>query len=149
MAYLVCGISDVLDGYIARRYKWESTTGAKLDSLSDFVFYAIVLYLLFFTTDILSEGWFQIGMIVVFILRVANLLITKVKFREWSILHSWANKVTGFGLFLYIPFTLMNSSVPLLPGIILLVVAISSAIEETIILLSAKKYDVNKKSYYF
>ena len=37
--YLICGLSDVLDGYIARRYRLETNLGAKLDSLADFIFF--------------------------------------------------------------------------------------------------------------
>ena len=35
--YLYCGFSDVLDGYIARKTGTQSLTGARLDSLADFV----------------------------------------------------------------------------------------------------------------
>ena len=37
--YFLCGISDVIDGYLARRCKWETRLGRQLDSLSDAVFY--------------------------------------------------------------------------------------------------------------
>lgn len=38
LIYLACGLSDVLDGYIARKTKSESTLGAKLDSIADLGF---------------------------------------------------------------------------------------------------------------
>lgn len=146
--YLVCGISDVLDGYIARRYHWESSAGAKLDSLSDFVFYAIVLYLMFFTTDIAGQPWVIIGFALVFAIRLANLLITRIKFAQWGMLHSLANKAAGLALFLVMPFALTAGSLSWLPGGVLFVIAALSAIEETMILLSTNTYDVNRKSYF-
>ncbi|MCL2094340.1 MAG: CDP-alcohol phosphatidyltransferase family protein, partial [Treponema sp.] len=36
---LFIGLTDVLDGYIARKYKKQTIIGAWLDSISDFVFY--------------------------------------------------------------------------------------------------------------
>ncbi|ULQ60571.1 CDP-alcohol phosphatidyltransferase family protein [Brucepastera parasyntrophica] len=32
------GLTDILDGYIARKYNAESPLGARLDSLGDFIF---------------------------------------------------------------------------------------------------------------
>ena len=36
--YLLCGLSDMLDGALARRLKAESELGSKLDSLGDLAF---------------------------------------------------------------------------------------------------------------
>lgn len=148
MLYLICGVSDVLDGYIARRYGWETKSGEKLDSLSDFVFYAIILYLLFSKTDIFRQEWFVICFIVICILRISNLFVTKVKFGRCGVLHSWANKTAGLLLYLYLPFALLSGSILFFPGSIVCVVAIVSAIEEMVILISVKEYDGNRKSYF-
>ncbi|MBS7354046.1 MAG: CDP-alcohol phosphatidyltransferase family protein, partial [Erysipelotrichaceae bacterium] len=42
LCYLICGISDMLDGSVARYFHTESETGSKLDSLADFVFFALL-----------------------------------------------------------------------------------------------------------
>jgi len=39
--YTISGISDLLDGFVARRLKIESELGAKLDSIADLLFYSI------------------------------------------------------------------------------------------------------------
>ena len=36
--YSICGLTDILDGYVARKTKTESQFGAKLDTFSDFYF---------------------------------------------------------------------------------------------------------------
>ena len=36
--YLDSGLTDILDGFLARKLHLESTFGAKLDSIADFVF---------------------------------------------------------------------------------------------------------------
>ncbi|MDL2254443.1 CDP-alcohol phosphatidyltransferase family protein [Ruminococcaceae bacterium OttesenSCG-928-I18] len=147
-AYILCGISDALDGYIARRYKWESKIGAKLDGLSDFIFYAIVLCLLLITTDIARQTWAVVGFLIVFVARMVNFIITKIKFSEWGMLHSWSNKAAGLLLFLCIPFALTSGTISFLLGVILFAAAIISAVEEMMILLSAKEYDANRKGYF-
>ena len=42
--YSLAGITDVLDGFVARRLKATSEFGAKLDSASDLVFYAAMIF---------------------------------------------------------------------------------------------------------
>ena len=45
--YLIAGLTDMLDGFLARRWGVESKFGARLDSLADFVFVLAVGYKLF------------------------------------------------------------------------------------------------------
>ena len=40
MLYIVCGISDITDGWLARKLKCVTRTGALLDSLADICFVA-------------------------------------------------------------------------------------------------------------
>ena len=42
--YLIAGLTDILDGFLARRWDVESKFGARLDSLADFVFVLAVGY---------------------------------------------------------------------------------------------------------
>ena len=41
--YLLCGLSDMIDGTVARRTNSAGDFGAKLDTLSDFVFMTVAL----------------------------------------------------------------------------------------------------------
>lgn len=45
--YLLCGVTDVLDGWIAHHYHAESMLGAKLDSAADFTVIIILLWRLY------------------------------------------------------------------------------------------------------
>ena len=45
--YTLCGVSDVLDGTIARAWHSESDFGARLDSIADLLFYAVMLLRIF------------------------------------------------------------------------------------------------------
>ncbi len=42
--YGLLGLTDVLDGYLARRWHTESRSGAALDSVADLLFLAVCLY---------------------------------------------------------------------------------------------------------
>ena len=39
--YFVCGMSDMADGFLAKKLDAESPFGSKLDSLADFIFVAV------------------------------------------------------------------------------------------------------------
>ena len=41
VVYTYCGVSDVLDGFLARKFSLSTENGAKLDSISDIVIYGI------------------------------------------------------------------------------------------------------------
>ena len=43
LLYTFCGITDVLDGTIARATNSTSEFGARLDSISDLIFYAVMI----------------------------------------------------------------------------------------------------------
>lgn len=42
--YIWCGISDILDGFVARKTNTISKLGSKLDSVSDISFYTMMMY---------------------------------------------------------------------------------------------------------
>ena len=45
--YALTGLTDVLDGWIARKMGSASQFGAKLDSVADLIFYAVMLIMIF------------------------------------------------------------------------------------------------------
>ena len=63
VCYLICGLTDVLDGFIARNYRLQTTLGSKLDSLGDFCFWSIVLFL-YIKTKIYPD-WIIYGIVLV------------------------------------------------------------------------------------
>ena len=44
--FIVAGISDMLDGFVARKFDWCTEFGARLDSVSDLAFYLSTLFFL-------------------------------------------------------------------------------------------------------
>ena len=61
--YLIAGLTDMLDGFLARRWGVESKFGARLDSMADFVFVLAVGYKLFPWLKLPAALWMMIGLI--------------------------------------------------------------------------------------
>ena len=95
--YLIAGITDILDGFLARRWDVESKFGARLDSLADFVFVLAVGYKLFPWLKLPATLWMMIGLIA--LIKVINAINSFVVKHRVAFLHTKANKLTGFLLF--------------------------------------------------
>lgn len=142
--YIVCGISDILDGFIARTRKQESEFGAKLDSIADIIFLSAIIVALIPIIKI--PPWIWKWIVFVTFTRVSSYLIGWKKFCTFTSLHTYANKLTGLLLFitpvLYIMFDIN------ITFIILSASSILSSIEELIIIISAKELNKNCKSVF-
>lgn len=146
--YLICGISDAADGFTARRFKAETDFGTKLDSVADLVFFSAVIYALLVTADDENKIITIIVVIIVAMLRIMNLIITKLKFKRWGVIHTIGNKIAGITLFIGIPICLLLLSFPLAVVVTVGIIAIIAALEESIILITSKQYHANRKTIF-
>ena len=96
--YVTAGLTDMLDGFLARRWGVESKFGARLDSLADFVFVLAVGYKLFPWLKLPATLWMMIGLIA--LVKVINAISSFVVKHRIEFLHTTANKLTGFLLFI-------------------------------------------------
>ena len=96
--YLAAGLSDMLDGFVARRTNSTSPLGAKLDSMADVVFLAVCLVKLLPVLTLPVWLWVWVGLIA--LLRLVNILSGFVWRKKLVLLHTRANKLTGALLFL-------------------------------------------------
>ena len=96
--YLIAGLTDILDGFLARRWGVESKFGARLDSLADFVFVLVVGYKLFPWLRLPATLWMMIGLIA--LVKVINAISSFMVKHRIEFLHTKANKLTGFFLFI-------------------------------------------------
>lgn len=97
--YTLTGLTDVLDGWIARRTGTASDFGARLDSAADLLFYTVVLCRLFPILDarMPPEIWYAVG--VVLLLRLLGYAVAAVRYRRFAALHTKLNKLTGLCVF--------------------------------------------------
>lgn len=101
--YIIAGVSDMVDGYIARRTNSVSELGAKLDTIADFVFVVVCLIKLLPVLTIPSWLWIWIGVIA--LIKIINIISGLVVQKKFVAIHSIMNKITGFLLFVF-PLTL-------------------------------------------
>ena len=101
--YTAAGLSDILDGRIARKTNTATKFGAKLDTIADIVFTAVCLIKLLPILNI--PIWMYIWIAVITFIKAANIVIGFIRQKEFISVHSVMNKVTG-GLLFVFPLTL-------------------------------------------
>ena len=95
--YGTVGLSDILDGWLARRLKTEDRRGAMLDSIADLVFSAALIVVL---AHVLPwEKWAVCWICGIAAVRLTSAAVGFVRFRQMVFLHTWSNKATGLLLF--------------------------------------------------
>ena len=108
--YALCGISDMVDGTLARRLHAESKTGAALDSVADIILVVCCAARLVPVVEIPVWLWIWAGVIVFF--KMVNQVSALVVCKRFCFVHTWANKLTGLLLFLMVP-TVFWSVIPI------------------------------------
>ena len=102
--YAVAGLSDMIDGTVARKTNTVSAFGARLDSVADFVFVTVCLFKLLPILDI--PVWLWIWIAVIALIKVINIISGAIKLKRMIAVHSLMNKITGALCFL-LPLTLL------------------------------------------
>ena len=72
IVYLLCGLSDMLDGIIARKTNFISEFGAKLDTISDFVF--LVASMIKLLPIINIAKWLRAWIGVIAVIKIFNII---------------------------------------------------------------------------
>ncbi|MBQ3003727.1 MAG: CDP-alcohol phosphatidyltransferase family protein [Clostridia bacterium] len=144
--YSFTGLTDVLDGFIARKTNTTTPLGTKLDSVADLLFYAAMFYKIFPTlSEVLPLGvWIGIGIAV--LIRLCAYATAAIKYKRFASLHSWLNKVTGFMVFglpymIVTPFAVAYSYLGC-------AVAIFASASEFVLHLRAGSYDEKTKTIF-
>lgn len=101
--YVLAGMTDMIDGAVARRSGADSDFGAKFDTAADIIFVAAAAYKLFPLMEMPRGIWSWIGGIAV--IKVINIISGLVMQKQFVSVHTVANKATGFLLFV-LPLTL-------------------------------------------
>lgn len=107
--YTLTGLTDVLDGWLARRTGTASGFGARLDSVADLLFYSVVLirFLPVLRQALPGEIWYAVA--VVLLVRLAAYAVAAIKYHHFASLHTRLNKLTGAAIFL-LPYVLAVST---------------------------------------
>ena len=96
--YLLCGLSDVLDGAVARLTGTVSHLGERLDTISDIIFVAV--WMVLFIPAINFGRWLWIWTGIIAFIKVVNVISGLAMKKGFVAKHTPANKATGILLFL-------------------------------------------------
>ena len=96
--YLFCGFTDMIDGTVARKTNAVSEFGTKFDTVADFIFVTVCLIKLLPAIHPAKWLWNWIGVIAV--IKISNNILSIIINKKIVSLHTIANKITGFILFL-------------------------------------------------
>lgn len=146
VVYTYCGVSDALDGFLARKLNSVNENGARLDSIADIVFYAVTAFKIMpvicikFTPSI----WRVIAAAA--LLRIISCAAAAIKYRRFASLHTYMNKLMGFLIFAvpYIIFLPIANMVCM----IISIVAVIAAAEEFIIHIIEDEYNADRRTLF-
>ncbi len=141
LIYTLCGISDVLDGWVARKTDSITDLGSKLDSIADLFFYFVMIVKVLPILWKLLPAWFWYVLGGVVVLRIASYTTAAIKFHRFASLHTKMNKVCGGSVFL-IPYALA-SSFACAYCFAVLFFALAAAVHELYLHLSRSEYQEN------
>lgn len=113
--YIIAGVTDMVDGAIARKTNTVSKLGSVLDTAADFVFVAACLVKLLPVLDV--DTWIYVWIAVIAVIKTVNVVSGYVVQKRFVAVHSVMNKATGallFALPLTLNFMDLKFSVPII-----------------------------------
>lgn len=149
IVYGIAGITDPLDGFIARKFHLESRIGSIIDSIADWALLLIMAIKVLPYLLTVLEWWNWVIILVPFALHIVAYVICFIKFRCFSSVHTYMNKLMSAAIFLY-PFTFIGevywvyNSYEIFFGLF----ALYSSIEINLIHLLSKEYSENNKTIF-
>ena len=145
LLYLICGMTDFLDGRIARRFQVASKTGASLDNIADYTL--IISTLIKVVPTLVIETGTLIWGVCMLVAHVGSSVVAWIKYKRIVILHTIANKILGAAVFV----------IPMLAGVVnqtLLISIVSgfmcfSVPEELYLILTSKQFEPDVRGVFF
>ena len=101
--YIFCGLTDMIDGTIARKTGAAGSFGARMDTIADFLF--VIASFAKLVPVIRIPVWIWVWAAVIAVMKLVNLVWGILGRKQMPSLHTIANKATGLCLFL-LPLTM-------------------------------------------
>ena len=101
--YITAGISDMVDGWVARRTHTASELGSKLDTIADIVF--VIACLVKLLPVLYIPVWLYVWIGIIALIKTINIISGFIVQKRFVSVHSTMNKITGLLLFV-LPLTL-------------------------------------------
>ena len=136
--YPLAGFSDVIDGYLARKFKTESILGKKLDSLADNLFISFsILWIYLFKIEEFSKVLIPLLLLGLYAILIQA--ISLLKFKKFETLHLWSLKILMLPSIMLFFYIILIGKIPLLFVYLVVFLGIIGHTEKLLVLLVSKK----------
>ncbi|WP_320932007.1 CDP-alcohol phosphatidyltransferase family protein [Hungatella sp.] len=144
ICYFLGGLSDFLDGFVARTLNQQSAKGAKIDSIADFVFAVSISIIVL--KYIFLPGWLWYSISLIFVIRIITYIVGFYKYRTFSSLHTYFNKTSGLLILIFpLLYVILKLDVA---GAIVCFVSFVASIEELVITVKSSRLDRDCKGLF-
>lgn len=145
--FIIIGVTDKLDGTLARYLNQTTALGAKLDTIADMVFYPLIaLWLYRFESGVVGEWWNLIYFLLA--LYFFKMITGKIKFGYVPAFHTIGAKTFSASLYFFMIIAILDSNLAKSIFPLLCVIGFINQIEETYILLTRDSVDENIRSVF-
>ena len=105
LLYLICGVTDFLDGRLARRFHVASKAGASLDNIADYTL--LMSTAIKVLPTLLLDLWTLVWGICMLTAHISSSVIAWIKYKRIVVLHTFAYRLLGGAVYV----------IPLLAGL--------------------------------
>lgn len=95
--YIIAGVTDMVDGTIARKTNTVSEFGSRLDTSADFIF--VIACLIKLVPILNVDTWIYVWVAAIAVIKVINVVSGYVVQKKFVTVHSVMNRITGALLF--------------------------------------------------
>ena len=96
--YLIGGVSDAIDGTVARKMGTASDFGSRFDTAADFIFTVTVAVKIIHAVYL--PVWLMIWIAIIALRKIGCHLAGYIKYHEFKTVHSVLNKICGVVIFI-------------------------------------------------
>ena len=132
--YITAGITDMIDGAVARKTGTVSAFGSRIDTIADIVFVAVCLMKLLPVLHV--PVWLSIWIAAIVCIKAANIAAGYIRQKAFVAVHSAINRITGGLLFIF-PLTLACIDLKYSAAVVC-TVATTAAVYEGYLILAGK-----------
>ena len=145
--FIVIGVTDKLDGTLARYLNQTTALGAKLDTIADMVFYPLIaLWLYRFESGVVGEWWNLVYFLLA--LYFFKMLTGKIKYGYMPAFHTIGAKTFSASLYFFMIAAILDPVLAKSIFPVLCVIGYINQLEETYILLTRDSVDENIRSVF-
>ena len=145
--FIVIGVTDKLDGTLARYLNQTTALGAKLDTVADMVFYPLIaLWLYRFESGVVGEWWNLVYFLLA--LYFVKMIVGRMKFGYIPAFHTIGAKTFSASLYFFMILSIQSPEFAKTIFPLLCVIGYINQLEETYILLTRDSVDENIKSVF-